>query len=68
MRMNTTMYKVAITAVGMKAAARAAKDDGPGDLVRNMLVKMHWARQGVRQVRTDRAPTLSWLLVMNTVW
>lgn len=31
--MNTTMYKVAITAVGMKAAARAAKDDGPGDLM-----------------------------------
>lgn len=32
MRTNTIMYRVAITAVGMKAAARAAKDDGPGDL------------------------------------
>jgi hypothetical protein len=31
--MNATMYRVAITAVGMKAAESAAIEEGPLDLI-----------------------------------
>jgi hypothetical protein len=45
MSTNATMYRVAITAVGTKAAARAANEEGPldlmtGDVSRRVLSKV----------------------------
>jgi uncharacterized membrane protein YadS len=54
MSTNATMYKVAMMAVGMKAAASAANEDGPLDLMTGYVSTYVLSQVCVcMQVRTD---------------
>jgi hypothetical protein len=69
MMTNAIMYRVAIMAVGTKAAASAEKEEGPLDLSGSSVSKRTAKKVGMRmQVRTDQALVVSSPLVTKTVW
>lgn len=62
------MYKVAITAVGTKAAASDANEEGPLDFVTGDVSTRVLSKVGVwTQVRTDWTWLVPWSLATNTV-